>query len=43
MVEKETTTDVFNDAFNGLIWAENQIFFGGEDTFYAKECSEQWL
>jgi hypothetical protein len=34
---------IYNDAASGLIWAENQVSFGANETVMGKAHFEQWL
>ena len=34
---------IFNDAPSGLIWVENQVSLGANETVMGKACFEQWL
>ena len=34
---------IYNDAASGLIWVENQISLGANETVMGKACFEQWL
>jgi hypothetical protein len=34
---------IYNDAASGLIWVENQVSLGANETVVGKACFEQWL
>ncbi len=34
---------IYNDAASGLIWVENQVSLGANETVMGKACFEQWL
>ena len=34
---------IYNDAASGLIWVENQVSLGANETIMGKERFEQWL
>jgi hypothetical protein len=34
---------IFNDAASGIIWVENQVSLGANETVMGKACFEQWL
>jgi hypothetical protein len=34
---------IYNDAVSGLIWVENQVSLGANETVMGKSCFEQWL
>jgi hypothetical protein len=34
---------IYNDAASGLIWVENQVSIGANETVMGKSCFEQWL
>jgi hypothetical protein len=34
---------IYNDVALGLIWVENQVSLGANDTVMGKACFEQWL
>ena len=34
---------IYNDAASGLIWVENQVSLGANETVMGKSCFEQWL
>jgi hypothetical protein len=34
---------IYNDAASGLIWVENQVSLGANETIMGKSCFEQWL
>jgi hypothetical protein len=34
---------IYNDAASGLIWVENQVLLGANETVMGKSCFEQWL
>jgi len=34
---------IYNDVASGLIWVENQVSLGANETVMGKACFEQWL
>jgi hypothetical protein len=34
---------IYNDAASGLIWVENQVSLGANETIMGKACFKQWL
>ncbi len=34
---------IYNNAASGLIWVENQVSLGANETVMGKSCFEQWL
>jgi hypothetical protein len=35
--------EIYNDAASSLIWVENQVYLGANETVMGKACFEQWL
>ncbi len=34
---------IYNDVVSGLIWVENQVSLGANETVMGKSCFEPWL